>query len=204
MTSLKKTACSALALSLISTCAIPYEDIDLEDVSNAAVPKRVKKSSSTNFYAGLGYALMTMHQNTGKADSTSHTVTLHAGYNLHKYLAVESRYTTALSDMYADNGTVGVNKNWNISNIALYLKPQYPNDGFTLYGLLGYGQVTFDNGVSYPKNCFQWGAGTGISATDDINVFIDYTRLYDDGLNAYSDNNDITVDLVNVSVNYNF
>ncbi|HFQ61010.1 MAG TPA: hypothetical protein ENK39_01750 [Epsilonproteobacteria bacterium] len=92
-----------------------------------------------------------------------------------------------------------------MSNIALYLKPQYALNQVTLYGLLGYGQVKLDDGATHSENSFQWGLGANFSATDTIDVFVDYTRLYDDnGFDDLSPANDFSVDTINVGVSYNF
>jgi len=91
-----------------------------------------------------------------------------------------------------------------MSNIVLYLKSQYTFNQFSVYGLLGYGEVTLDNGSNRPENSFQWGLGTSFVATDNIEVFVDYTRLYDDDFDSFTANNDIAFDSVTVGVNYNF
>ncbi len=47
---------------------------------------------------------------------------------------------------------------------------------------LGYGlcMQMNDNGSSYSESCIQYGGGFSVSATDNVDVFLDYTRFYDD------------------------
>ena len=129
-------------------------------------------------------------------------MTLLAGYNFNEYIAVEGRFSQTLGDLSVDNGP----DSGDLSNVALYVKPQYMlANQFTLYGLLGYGQVTFDNTLSdLSEEGFQYGAGISMMATDDIGFYVDYTRLYDDDSFDTLISKDITVDAVNVGVHYNF
>ena len=167
-----------------------------------SIPDVMEETVSDNyFYAGLAYSYMDMNDDTLNTDITGNAVTFLAGYKFYQYLAVEGRYSLSVSDLDVD----GTNKNWDMSNVALYLKPQYAFNQVTVYGLLGYGEVTLDNGTSYSENGFQWGLGASYSATDAIDLFVDYTRLYDDnGFDTFTANNDIVFDSVTVGVNYKF
>jgi opacity protein-like surface antigen len=192
---------STVTLLLASTLAMAGGDIaPIEPEINT--PEVIEAESAlTGFYAGLGYSYMKMKDDTADTETTGHAISVQAGYNFNPYLAVEGRYTATLSDLRAHDA----DQNWDMSNVAIFLKPKYTVDRFTLYGLLGYGQVTFDNGTSYSEDGFQWGLGASMMATDNIDVFVDYTRLYDDdGFDTLAGNNDISVDSVNVGVNYNF
>ena len=198
MPNLKKTTASAFALLLLlSVFAIADKDTALKETSKNTIPKKAERSIWTHFYVGVGHAFLKMDNNTKKSTASTHSISILAGYDYHQYLAVESRYTTTLNDMNID-------QNWDISNIALYLKPKYNTDSLTLYMLLGYGRITWENGTSYSENSFQWGTGANMMATDNIDVFVDYTRLYNDGFDTYTNNDDISVESVNVGVNYNF
>ncbi len=195
---MNKITTSAVALLLIGTFAVAGGDIDPVEPEITTPEVIETEPILTGFYAGLGYSFMKMDTDPGEI--TGHAITLLAGYDFHEYLAVEGRYSATLSDLRAHNA----DQDWDMSNIGIYLKPKYSVDRFTLYGLLGYGQVTFDNGTEYPEDGFQWGLGASVMATDNIDVFVDYTRLYDDdGFDTFTIS-DVTVDAVNVGVNYKF
>ncbi|WP_295419838.1 porin family protein [Sulfurovum sp.] len=192
---------SAVAVLLISTFAVAGGDIAPVEPEISTPVVMDTESGLAGFYVGLGYTYMKMDNAGAAGDVNGNGITLLGGYNFNKYLAVEGRYSMTLGDLSVDNGADA----GDLSNIALYLKPQYTVDMFKLYGLLGYGQVTYDNGsTDYSENGFQYGAGMGIMATDNIDVYVDYTRLYDDDGFDGIPNNNITVDAVNVGVNYNF
>jgi len=188
---------STLALMLLSSFSYAGGDIiPVEPQVMVAEP-----SSDNQFYVGLGYSYVTMDNDTINDDITGNAVTLLAGYTFHQYLGVEARYTTTVSDL----DVYGTDRNWDISNIAIYLKPQYAYDKVTVYGLLGYGEVTLDNGPSHSEDGFQWGLGASYAATENVDLFVDYTRLYDDdGFDNFVGNDNITVDSVNVGVSYKF
>ena len=192
---------SAAALLLMSTLAVAGGDIAPVEPEITTPEVIDTEPVLTGFYAGLGYTYMKMDNAGAAGDVNGNGITVLGGYNFHKYLAVEGRYSTTLGDLSVDNGADA----GDLSNIALYLKPQYTINRFKLYGLLGYGQVTYDNGTTdYSEDGFQYGAGLSVMATDNIDVYVDYTRLYDDDDFDGLINQDITVDAVNVGVNYNF
>ncbi len=158
-----------------------------------------------NFYAGLGYAYMKMHDDTSRNNITGHAITFLAGYNFHKYIATEGRYYATWDNLNVDDGTTEINKDMDMTNFSIYLKPKYSIDKFTFYGLLGYGQTSLSNHTKYTENGFQWGLGANFTAIDKVDVFVDYARLYDDkDFNDLAIQNDISVDSVNLGVVYNF
>ena len=160
----------------------------------------------TGFYAGLGYSCLQMDLNEPvNIDIRAMTaISINAGYNFNKYFAIEGRYSVSLGDLDIDTMNTERSEAWDMSNIGLYLKPQYSIDSFTLYGLLGYGQFTFDNDASYSVDGFQYGVGISMMATDNIDVYIDYRRLYDDedfdGLSI----NEVVANSYTVGINYHF
>ncbi|TFG37050.1 MAG: hypothetical protein E4H44_05920, partial [Candidatus Aminicenantes bacterium] len=109
--------------------------------------------------------------------------------------AIEGRYTGTISDIdYNDANLVRL-----FTNKAIYLKAMYPVDNFALYGLHGYGQ-TVARDIS--DEGFQYGVGASYNVMDNVGLFVDYTRLYDDsGLIATED---YTMDTVNIGVTYAF
>lgn len=125
------------------------------------------------------------------------------GYNYNEYLAFEGRISKSFfSEDYAD-----------VFNYSFFVKPQYRfwdearrssenKDYFTLYGLLGFGNVNVQgadgNMPGHPENVgktildesdFQWGVGVSYTFVDedsydsegDISLYFEYTRLMDDG-----------------------
>jgi opacity protein-like surface antigen len=196
-----KIKSTTVALMLATSFAMAGGDIAPQE-PQITLPEVMDEPIIDNyFYTGLAYTYMKMENDTRNDKITGNAITALAGYKFHPYLAIEGRYTTTLGDVRAH----GTDNNWDMSNIALYLKPQYALNQVTLYGLLGYGQVELDDGVTHTENGFQWGIGANFAATDSIDVFVDYTRLYDDnGFDDLSPNNDFSVDNINVGVSYNF
>ena len=161
-------------------------------------------AEKTGFYAGLAYSCMQIATDTPDKEYMGNGISLSAGYNINPYLAVEARYTASLGDINYQTWNIDEDIDGDMSNIGLYLKPQYAIDKFKVYGLLGYGQVSLDNGTSYSETGFQYGAGVSASVTDDIDVFVDYRRLYDDtGFDDYT-NTDVAANSWSLGVNYNF
>ncbi len=195
-----KTLTSTIAtLTILSGFAFAGGDIDpVEPQLEIPVMEEI---SEDYFYLGLGYSYLQMNNAAAAGDITGNAVTVLAGYSFNKYIALEGRYTATVGDLDVDNGP----DTGDISNIALYVKPQYSIDSFKLYALLGYGQVSYDNGVTdYSEDGFQWGLGASFAATESIDIFVDYTRLYDDDNFDGLISQDVTVDAVTVGVNYNF
>ena len=153
-------------------------------------------------YIGGGYTYMSMDNAGVLGNVDGNGIGLLAGYNFNEYFAVEGRFNQTLGDLNVDNGT----DRGDLANIALYLKPQYlVANIFTLYGLLGYGQVTLDDSISdQSETSLQYGAGVSIMATDNVGIYVDYTRLYDDDVFDTLTNPGITVDTVNLGIYYNF
>ena len=161
----------------------------------------------SGFYAGLGYSCLQMDLNVPEnIDIRAMTaVSINAGYNFNQYFAIEGRYSVSLGDLDIDTMNTERSEAWDMSNIGLYLKPQYSIDSFTLYGLLGYGQFTLDNDASYSADGFQYGLGVNMMATDNMDVYIDYRRLYDDeDFDGLSINEVVTANSYTVGVNYHF
>jgi len=192
---------AAVAMLLLTNFSYAGGDIDPMEPQVTTPDVMAEPISDNYFYVGLGYSYMKMDDDTLNNDITGNAVTLLAGYKFHPYFSVEARYSATVNDL----DVYGTDRNWDMSNIALYLKPQYAYNMVTLYGLLGYGEVTLDNGSSHSEDGFQWGLGASYAATEAVDIFVDYTRLYDDdGFDSFTNNNDITLDSVNVGVSYKF
>jgi len=218
---MKKFTLSVAAVMAMSTFAIAGGDI--APVEEPMVEVAAPAIDDSGFYVGLGYSYMMMEKDWGDEiigiitpsqimgegieEVTENAVLLLAGYNFNKYIAVEGRYTKGIGDLDSDmDGEI----DGDLSNIGLYLKPMYPLGGVTLYGLLGFGKVTLeepDYGIDNSESGFQWGLGASMEVTENVGVFVDYTRLYDDtGFDdtQFFDGVDMTIDSVNVGVTYKF
>jgi len=198
---MKKFNLSLIALLAMGTFAMAGGDIaPVEPV----VETPMVEESTGAFYVGLGYSYMNMnidaHTDTGtltnlvsvdEQDHNGDAVLLLAGYNFNEYVGVEARYA-GFTDC--------------LENTAIYLKPMYPVGPVTVYGLLGYGETSYDNGaVDLSESGFQWGIGANYGIMDNVAVFVDYTRLYDDsGFDNHLTHVDFMVDAVSVGVTYTF
>ena len=171
------------------------------------------------FYLGLGYSY-TQGNDVWKYastvidddDYTASAFMLQAGYQFNKYFAVEGRYTLSVGDITESHNFSNkpdTDIDMDISNIGIYLKPMYPIGDFTVYGLLGYGQVEMEGvGWSWDDTSFQWGLGASYAINDNFAVFADYTLLYDDdSIPSWligMDTIDRTVDAITVGLTYKF
>ena len=209
---MKKFTLSIVAVMAMGTFAVAGGDIQpvVEPVVEVVAPV----ADDSSFYVGLGYSYMNF-QGEGEGegpyeyDINGNAFTVLAGYNFNKYFAVEGRYSLTVGDLTYEEGDYEGDWEGDMTNIALYLKPMYPISELTLYGLLGYGQVTLDRDSEeeFSESGFQWGLGASYAVNDNIGVFVDYTRLYDDtgfdGGGRYEDE-DIVIDSINVGVTYKF
>ncbi len=196
---------SVIALLLTSTLAMAGGKSG--EAPESDIVPIVVEPALTGFYAGLGYSCLQMDiDEPTDIDIRSMTaISATAGYNFNEYFAIEGRYTASLGDLDVDTINTERSEAWDMSNIGLYLKPQYSLDSFTLYGLLGYGQLTLDNDASYSVDGFQYGAGISMMATDNIDVYVDYRRLYDDeDFDGLSIDEIVTANSYTVGVNYHF
>ena len=154
-----------------------------------------------NFYVGIGMAALSARDSSVSMnffDITSDQdrladFTFHTGYWFTKYLALELRYTVG----FHDDDMLQMDGGW-----SAFLKPTYRFDDaenraygdnyFSVYGLLGYGNVAFTGRNKLQGDIdnsdYQWGLGVSytfraISGSDDYpysdkwTVFADYTSL---------------------------
>lgn len=154
-----------------------------------------------SFYLGAGMAALSARDSSVSMNFFDITedqdrladFTLHAGYWFTDYLAVELRYAVG----FHDDDMLEMDSGW-----GLFLKPTYKFDDaenkaygdnyFSVYGLLGYGNVAFSGRNKLQGDIdntdYQWGLGVSytfraISGSDDYpysdnwTVFADYTSL---------------------------
>ena len=127
----------------------------------------------------------------------SYGVNLKAGYFLiDNYLAVEAKY------IYTPWG----DKDKTLKHYGLYLKPTYSiTDKFDIYALLGYGKTECET-LNQGYKGFAWGAGAEYTLKkkvsgrkDGFGIYVEYLRPL-----KKTGNKNITVDMVNAGVSYNF
>ena len=161
-----------------------------------------------DYYVGVGYSCAQVTgDNPDQEFMTMSAISLNAGYQINESLAVEARYTRSLGDVNY--------KTWNIdrdldssslSNLGIYLKPQYNFEALSVYGLLGYGQVRLDDGQNtFTESGLQYGLGTTFVVMD-THIFVDYRRLYDDeGFDSLAtEAQDVAANSYTLGVNYLF
>ena len=211
---MKKIVLSGCAVAAMSS--LSFAGGDMKDVEPAVEPViAVPVVDDSGFYVGGALAAVstrdaTVSQNffdaKGGQDRLGN-LTLLAGYDFNRYVAVEGRYTTSI----ADEDIVEMD-GW-----SLFVKPQYTFDesNFKIYALLGFGGVTLDSMnsayvVDVDDTGFQWGIGAAYSFGDymennDLAIFVDYTSLANDMEGIYWNGAlEADADAITVGVTYRF
>ena len=201
---MKMIKISTVAMLFTSTLAMAGGDIaPVEPVIEA--PVAVEAPTKTGFYAGLAYSCMQLATDTPDQEYMGNGISISAGYNFNQFLAVEGRYTASLGDINYQTWNVDQDVSGDLSNIAIYLKPQYSFGTLGIYGLLGYGQTELNEAVTATETSFQYGAGITANMNESVQFFVDYRRLFDDtGFDTLTNNQDVAVNSWSVGVNYNF
>ncbi len=201
---MKKFTLSTIAVVAMSTFALAGGDIaPVEPVVEVEAPV----VDDSGFYVGLGYSyIKTNVKEAGdpEFDITGDAIGILAGYNFNQYIAVEGRYGTTFGDITYEDESGSMDTSGDMTNWGIYLKPMYPMGELTLYGLLGYGELTIDDaGSEESDGGLQWGLGASYAVNDNVGVFVDYTRLYDDS--GFDSNNvDVVAESINVGFTYKF
>ena len=150
--------------------------------------KDVSYSEDKGLYLGLGYSFMrdsgevTYSGTTYSGNIDGHAATFVLGYDFNQNIALEARYNTVIGDVSYDISGLSGDYDSDVSNMSIFIKPKYIIDKTTLYALLGYGQVEVDD---RSDEDFQWGLGASFTIDRNINLFVDYTNLYNDNGNLY-------------------
>lgn len=201
---MKKITLSAVTLLLTSTLAMAGGDIS-EVEPSIETPQIEETSEKTGFYAGIAYSCMQLTKDTPDEEFMGNGISALAGYNFNKFIGVEARYTTSLGDTTYKTWNKDEDSSTDLSNIAIYLKPQYSFGTMGVYGLVGYGQMTADGDDKASENGLQYGAGITANMNDSVQFFVDYRRLYDDtGFDTLTENQDVAANSWSLGVNYNF
>jgi len=189
--------------------SILYGGNNVADTANTEVVS-IEKSYS-GLYGGLGIAFKEL-ENEGTSEKFKSTdIGLIAGYRFNLYYAIEARYYASVGDVEYKHGTTD---NTNIDDydssldaIGIYLKLSYPIKKIEPYILLGYSNVWMDNleGEKRNEDDFSYGIGLGYYISDNLEVFIDYAKLYDDkGFGGRAITQTIDTDVWMMGVNYAF
>jgi len=211
---MKNSFLSLVTIVALSSLSFAGGDIAPIESEIEPIPTEVSIDESA-FYLGLGASTMGLYNDLSDEEFTSTGMMVQVGYQYNRYLALEARYTANVADVEYDHGT---SKNANIAdypadftNMGIYIKPIYPIGAFSLYALLGYGEVTLTNvplgsmSADRGEDGFQWGIGASYQITDSLDIFADYTTVYDDqGFNYRGTNADVNGDLVTIGLSYRF
>lgn len=166
-------------------------------------------SDNNHFYIGLGLSAISARDASvnanlfdGKAGQDRlGNVDLLAGYEFHRHFAVEGRYNTTI----AKSDSIDTMDSWSI-----FAKPKYPvTEEFTLYGLLGYGNVQLDGAdgsiADMDESGFQWGLGLSYMINENFDLFADYKFLADEFDGVFSNGaTEVSVDSLTAGVIYKF
>lgn len=167
------------------------------------------------FYVGVGLSGLSLRDDASDEEFSALGVMLQVGYQYNQYIAIEGRYTINVGDLEYDNGKTQ-NPAYDdypadFSNIGIYLKPMLPMGDLVIYGLLGYGQTKLTNmplsagSADRAENGFQWGGGMQYNLGENIVVFADYVRFYDDtGFDYRATTANVVSDAWTLGVSYKF
>ena len=207
---MKKITLSLLALGAASTFAIAGGDIaPVEPVVDtpAVVPAPVG-----NFYGGIAYSYISEDYsrnpqgNPQNFDDSVNGLMLQAGYKFNPYISVEGRYWEGRWDTFDVKNAAGTDYTLAGPNAyGLYVKPSYPvTEAIDVYALLGYAWVDQNSVRLNSLDGFSWGLGASYTVMDNIDLFIDYTRLADEDNTVPGATKSYTVDSINFGATYNF
>lgn len=192
---------------------------DIAPVEEVAEVAPVVLTDDSGFYLGLGVSAMSLSNDNNSEEFTSTGIMLQAGYQINEYFAIEGRYTKDVSNLDYDHGNDTASAIYDgdypgdFSNIAIYVKPMYSIDDFTMYALLGYGEVSIGplphpsqaGSVDRAEDGFQWGLGGSYAFGENISVFVDYVKLYDDkGFDYRAKLDNIDANLWTIGLTYKF
>jgi len=160
---------------LLMTAVFAGKNTTATDVKVIELPK-INQSA---FYIGLGASYMTLKDTSTNESLKGLGATVVLGYKYNDFIATEARYSKNIGKVAYNKGNTTFVNNSNFpttySNLAIYLKPQYPIGDFNIYGLVGYGMVKYTDLPKGTKDrkesSFQWGLGTEYSIMEDISIF---------------------------------
>jgi len=217
----------SLSVALMTASSFVVAGGNIAPIEEPTVVENVETvNTDAGFYLGLAYGALsherdrnTINDNitSDTIDETYNEIMLQAGYKFNPYIAIEGRYWYGLDDSLEGGiaehfGTI-VDVSTDVWGI--YLKPMYPaTDALDVYALLGYGSTEYDvegieGSLAMSFDGFTWGLGASYAFTENVSVFVDYTRMYDDTTDYVTPegralNFDDTIDIVSIGLTYNF
>ena len=202
---MKKSVLSLV--SILALSGLAYAGGDVAPVDEAVIIPVVDNSA---FYVGLGFGQASVNDDPTAEEITSTMLMLQAGYQYNDYVALEGRASFGFNTDYepGNTGNAGGDFDEDISSWGIYVKPMYPvTEAFDIYALLGYGGVQLGNlesGDAYVDG-FQWGLGAQYEVMENILIFADYVKLYDDtGFDYRAQLEDVDSDAWTLGVSYRF
>jgi len=203
---MKSIKISVVSLLLGSSLAIAGGTIGKNIEPPVSEVVEVVQEDNSGFYAGLGYSCLQMDFHNPYMDIRSMSaMSITAGYDFNEYIAIEGRYSLSLGDSEVETRYVDGDKAWDLANAGIYIKPKLTMDMVTIYGLLGYGQFSYDNGTSYSAAGAQYGLGVSAMATENIEIFVDYRSLFNaEDFDGLSTDETVHANSYTVGVNYHF
>ena len=196
-------------LSFIAMSSLAFAGGDIAPVVTPVITEEenyVPTPVKNGFYIGLGLAAVSTRDSDASMSFTSEetnqdrlgNISLHAGYEINKYVDIEGRYTASISheDMAEMTG------------FSFFVKPKYKVDNFTFYALAGYGKVKLkkvdNSNVDASDGSFQWGLGGSYNISDSVAIFADYTSLANDMDGRFVKNDGVDTDAFTLGVIYRF
>ncbi len=204
-------------VSILTLSGLSYGGGGVAPAIVPVVPIVVESEDESHFYVGLGFSGMSLRNDVSDEEFSTEGIMLQAGYQVNQYVAIEGRYSHDITDVEYDKGDTR-NPNFDdydtdFTNIAIYLKPMYTMDDFTLYGLLGYGETEMTNlpyggpriSADRVESGFQWGVGAAYNFNENISVFADYVNMHDDNeFDGRASNSNIVADAWTLGLSYVF
>ena len=161
------------------------------------------------FYGGLGMGQLSVKNDFSREEIDATMVELSLGYQVSSYFAVEGRYALGFNTTYDQGNVINPVQTYDgkVSHWGVYFKPQYAMGDFSLYGLLGFGQVRLNDflGDDAVEEGFQWGLGGSYAVTEHWNFYGEYLWLYDDkGFDYVAKQANVEVNAWTFGVQYRF
>ena len=186
-------------------------DTNLKNYQKALPEVKTIQDNSSRFYVGLGSGYMNLEDDYTKEVFDTIPLVCSLGYRYNAYLAIEARYTRSITVRYDGGHTISLDDDdfpTTFENKALYIKPSYPvTNNVGLYVLLGYGEVSLSDikGSDRIEDGFEWGIGLSYHISSRVNVFMDYTNLYNNnGFDGRAIHRNVTSGLFVLGASYAF
>lgn len=201
---MKKTTLHIIAVTILTISAQAGKNVAPAPVEPIPVPVTAAPLGLF-FGGGLTYAHskckcanlnLTGNQSEKTNKGNTYGFNIVTGYNFNNYIGLEGKY---IYTPWGDDDKT-------LKHYGIYLKPSYPvNKNIDIYALLGYGKTECET-LNETFKGFAWGAGVSYTFNkkvegkkDGLGVYVEYLRPL-----KKTGNKNITIDMVNAGVTYNF